>query len=69
MSFDGLRQIRSMASQYRLPLLTATCVVVFASLLSQHVNSSDEASRALHKVYGGTAHFELCHKEAAHPTR
>lgn len=66
---DDLRQIRSLASQYRLALLIAAAVVAFASLFIGHINSNDEAARALGRVYDGTPHFEWRLKDATHPSR
>jgi hypothetical protein len=69
MSTDGLWQIRSMAQQYRLPLLIALGVVCLASLAGRHINSADEATTALARVYNGAPHFEVCLKQTSHPTR
>jgi hypothetical protein len=69
MDGDGLRQIRTMAIQYRGALLIAAGVVAFAWLFGQHINSNDEAAHALDRVYGGTPHFELVVKDPARPTR
>lgn len=69
MSGDGLRQVRSLASQYRVALLIAGCVVALASLSAKHINNSDEAAHALTQVYGSAPHFELVLKELPHPTR
>jgi hypothetical protein len=69
MSGDGLRQVRSLVSQYRVAMLIAACVVAFASLFGRHINTSDEAEHAVAKVYGAMPHFELVLKEPARPTR
>ncbi len=65
---EGLRQLRGLASQYRIALLVAA-VAAFAALFGRHLNSSDEAAHALDRVYGGAPHFELVLKETPRPTR
>ncbi len=69
MTEGHLRQTLGLLHHYRMPLLCAAVAMALGLIFGRHLNSSDEAGRALSRVYAGAGHLELCFKEPVRPTR
>ena len=66
---NNIRHIIEVVEAYRAPLLFVAIVMAVGTMMAAHLNSTEEAIRALRRVYDSSPHVEVVVVPSTRPTR
>ena len=66
---SNFRHIVGLVEAYRAPLLFVAVVMAVGTMMAAHLNSTEEATRALRRVYDSSPHVEVVVVPSTRPTR